>query len=510
METKVALNCAPHSSIKLKNVSRPRDPQRWAFALNAPRPQNGFSVHNNSLNNLVRGINERVFYTDCNGTLPQQPRVNGFEALRPFGVDFTTTYLRPWTLEEFVESYTGRQYNRYKRAADSLASKPLSRDDATVATFIKCEKINFHAKSDPAPRIIQPRDPRFNAAIGVFIKPLEKLIYKNLGKLYRKPCVAKGFDVYQTGDIIASKWRMFENPCAVSLDASRFDQHVSVAALKWTHSVYLQFNDDPEFKRMLGMMLRNVGRGLCADGRVSYEVDGCRMSGDMDTALGNCLLMVAMTYSYCKSLGICHEVMDNGDDIVVIMDRTDEPMFRANLKKYYADLGFTMKVEPTVYVLEEIEFCQMHPVYDGTQWRMVRNLICLAKDLVCTTGQTQVDDWLEAIGLGGISLTSGLPVYQAFYVMLAKFGRKRKKSKIESWHLYSGSGFARLAGLTKRRTAPISTEARVSFEKAFGLDFGRQDALEMLYSQLQKGPLGINHTSFDCLSSSELNCEYLF
>jgi hypothetical protein len=77
----------------------------------------------------------------------------------------------------------------------SLAAKPLSRDDASVATFIKCEKINFHAKADPAPRIIQPRDPRFNAAIGVYIKPLEKLIYKNLGKLYKYPCVAKGFDV---------------------------------------------------------------------------------------------------------------------------------------------------------------------------------------------------------------------------------------------------------------------------------------------------------------------------
>lgn len=510
VETKVTLICDPHPSIKTKNVSRPRDPQRWAFALNAPRPKNGFSVHNNSLNNLLRGINERVFYTDSKGTLPQRPKVGGFNDLVHFDRDFTSTYLKPWTLEEFVESYTGRQYNRYKRAADSLASQPLSSDDATVATFIKCEKINFLAKVDPAPRIIQPRDPRFNAAIGVYIKPLEKLIYKNLGKLYQHPCVAKGFDVFQTGDIIASKWRMYENPCAISLDASRFDQHVSVAALEWTHATYLRFNDDSEFKRMLRMMLRNRGRGLCADGRVTYEVDGCRMSGDMDTALGNCLLMVAMTYSYCKKYGIPHEVMDNGDDIVVIMDQSNEALFRTNVSQHYADLGFTMKIEPTVYVLEEIEFCQMHPVFDGTQWRMVRNPICLAKDLVCTTGQTQVDAWLEAIGLGGISLASGLPVYQSFYVMLAKFGKKRKKSKIEKWHLYAGSGFARLAGMTKRDPANISTESRISFEKAFGLNFTRQVALEALYGQLQKGPLGINHTNFDCLESSDLNCEFLF
>ncbi len=506
----MALECAPHPSLKLKKVSRPKDPQRWAFALDAPRPKNGFSVHNNSLNNLVRGINERVFYTDNKGTKPQRPRNGGFEELRLFDEDLSTTYLRPWTLEEFVESYTGRQYNRYKRAADSLAAQPLSRDDATVATFIKCEKINFLAKADPAPRIIQPRDPRFNAAIGVFIKPLEKLIYKNLGKMYKHPCVAKGFDVYQTGDIMAAKWAMFDTPCAISLDASRFDQHVSVEALEWTHNTYLRYNDDPEFARMLKMMVHNKGRGMCADGRVTYEVEGCRMSGDMDTALGNCLLMVAMTYSYCKKLGIKHEVMDNGDDIVVVMESSDESLFRAKLREYYAELGFTMKIEPTVYVLEEVDFCQMHPVFDGVQWRMVRSPICLAKDLVCTTGQEQVDAWLEAIGLGGISLTSGLPVYQSFYMMLAKFGKKRKKSKIEKWHLYAGSGFARLAGLTKREPALISTEARISFAKAFGLDFCRQEALENMYSQLQKGPLGINHTSFDCLKISELNCEFLF
>lgn len=510
METKADITTCLHPSVQVREVSRPRDPQRWAFALNAPRPMNGFAVHNNSLNNLIRGINERVFYTDGNGTLPQRPRKGGFGELVLFDDDFKHSYLRPWTLEEFVDSYTGRQYNRYKQAADSLASMPLSRDDATVATFIKCEKINFHAKKDPAPRIIQPRHPRFNAAIGVYIKPMEKLIYKNLGKLYKHPCVAKGFDVFQTGDIMASKWGMFENPCAISLDASRFDQHVSVDALKWTHSTYLKYNDDPEFERMLGMMLRNKGRGLCADGRVNYTVEGCRMSGDMDTALGNCLLMVAMTYSYCKKLGIVHEVMDNGDDIVVIMDSSDEPMFLEHVQNFYAGLGFTMKVEPTVHVLEEIEFCQMHPVFDGKQWRMVRNMISLAKDLVCTTGQTQVDDWLEAIGLGGISLTSGLPVYQDFYIMLAKFGKKRKKSKIDKWHHYASSGFARLAGLTKRDPAFITTEARISFEKAFGLNFCRQEVLEDMYSRLTKGPLGINHTSFDCIKVSELNCEFLF
>jgi len=458
-------------------------------------------VHNNSLNNLLRGLNERVFYIDNKRTPPQQPIENAFESLLSFERDFRVCQLRPWSLETFAESYTGGQYKRYRRAVDSLALMPLTRRDCSVSTFVKCEKINFSKKVDPAPRVIQPRNPRFNAAIGRFIKPLEKLVYKRLNRLYHYPSVAKGFNVYQTGDILKCKWEMFKQPCAISLDASRFDQHVSVQALQWSHKIYSKFCDDPEFKSMLNMMLVNKGTASCKDGFVKYSVDGRRMSGDMDTALGNCLLMVAMVYSLCKDLNITHEALDNGDDIVVIMDKEDELKFRDAVPMWFGKLGFSMKIEPTVFLLEEIEFCQMHPVYDGVEWRMVRNLVALAKDIVCTTGQMQVESWLRAIGDGGISLTAGLPVYQEFYTWLRKFGHA--KSRAAKWTLFQSSGFFRLSHLVQRDPKPVTPEARESFRRAFKLPFSAQITLEMMYSQLSTGPLGINHTHFNCISSKQ-------
>lgn len=510
METKVDFIDNLHKNIKLGTVSRPRDPRRWAFTLDAPRPQHGFSVHNNSLNNLLRGLNERVFYTDNNRTSPISPGVSSFDfQLKSFEGNFKTLALEPWTLEQFVNSYSGSQQSRYRRAVDSLAIEPLSDRDCRVATFVKCEKINFSAKQDPAPRVIQPRDPRFNSAIGVYIKPLEKIIYRKLGKLYKFPCVAKGFDVYQTGDLFKNKWEMFTSPCAISLDASRFDQHCSVTALKWTHSIYRKFCHEEEFSKLLDKMLLNVGHGLCKDGFVKYMVEGRRMSGDMDTALGNCLLMVAMTYSLCHELKIKHEVMDNGDDIVVIMDQADEQLFRSEVISWYESLGFKMKVEPTVFTLEHIEFCQMHPVFDGKEWRMVRNLTCLAKDLVCTTGQQQVDQWLQAIGDGGLSLTAGLPILQEFYLWLSKFGNSRK-NKTHMWALYKSSGFFRMAGKRKTVVTCVTPEARLSFERAFNLPFSQQMNLEQVYNTLASGPQGINHTIFDCIENSESHFSFLF
>lgn len=510
METKVDFTGNLHPNIKIGPASRPRDPQRWAFALDAPRPENGYSVHNNSLNNLLRGLNERVFYTDNSRTSPIQPIVSAFMALKYFEDDFRTCTLRPWSLEKFANSYTGGQYKRYRQAVDSLALMPLTKRDCSVSTFVKCEKINFNVKADPAPRVIQPRNPRFNAAIGRFVKPLEKLVYKRLNRLYKYPSVAKGFSVYQTGDILSCKWNMFKTPCAISLDASRFDQHVSVDALKWSHKVYSLFCQDSEFVNMLSMMLTNRGTASCKDGFVRYSVAGRRMSGDMDTALGNCLLMVAMTYSLCKSLKITHEVLDNGDDIVVIMDKHDEIKFREAVPTWFGNLGFKMKIEPTVYELEHIEFCQMHPVFDGVEWRMVRNLVALAKDLVCTTGQKQVESWLRAIGDGGISLTAGLPVYQEFYKWLRRFGNS--KTKVAKWTLFKSSGFFRLSHLVTRSEKPVTPEARISFAKAFNLPFAAQQSIEDVYSSLgpNLGPLGINHTHFDCISSTQINSDILY
>lgn len=510
VETRVDFADNLHPSIEVREVCRPRDPQRWAFAVDAPRPEHRYSVHNNSLNNLLRGLNERVFFTDNNRTERLTPLKGAFSQLDVFNKEFKVCELVPWTLEELVDSYTGSQRTRYERAANSLALMPLSKRDSRVATFVKCEKINFSQKDDPAPRVIQPRDPRFNAAIGKFVKPLEKLIYRRLGKLYKLPCVAKGFDVYQTGDIIKSKWDMFKVPCAVSLDASRFDQHCSVDALKWTHEVYKRFCSEEEFSTLLNEMLYNKGHGMCKDGFLKYEVAGCRMSGDMDTALGNCLLMVAMTYSLCKSLGIAHEVMDNGDDITVFMDSGDVAAFTAAVPEWYAALGFKMKIEAPVYVLEHVDFCQMHPVYDGNEWRMVRNLSALCKDLICTTNQQQVDKWIGAIGQGGLSLTAGLPVYQPFYEWLAQFGKSGKKNNTQKWKLFQSSGFFRLSSLVNRSACPISVEARESFERAFGMSFAQQEGIEAVYSNLSLGPLGINHTDFNCLEENSINNPYIF
>lgn len=454
-----------------------------------------FGVHNNSLVNLRRGLVERVFNVEGPDGLQRPPlpgqgvisrRLSPFlSALRPH-----LPKTAPSTAEEFVECYKGdRRWRVYENARLSLLLRPVDRRDAQLKTFVKAEKIDFTAKPDPAPRVIQPRDPRYNLEVGRFLKKLEHQIFDAISAVNDGvPVVMKGHNAHGTAKWLRHKWDMFRKPVAVGLDASRFDQHVSLDALKWEHSVYLDCfkgQDRVELARLLRWQLRNKGVGVATDGQIKYTVEGCRMSGDMNTGLGNCLLMCAMVYAYCSEKGIAHQLANNGDDCVVIMESRDLAKFMDGLQLWFLEMGFTMKVEDPVNIFEKVEFCQTQPVWDGERWVMTRNpWKCIPKDLMTFLDVNRpkvAQGWMAAIGECGLSLSGGLPVLQEFYRALLRNGQIGGISK----HPALESGFFRLARGMARSYRSVGACARVSFWEAFGILPSTQEQIEDYYSRVE-------------------------
>lgn len=128
-----------------------------------------FGVHNSSINNLERALYERVFFVSDGGEFKPPPKPKSaqmfVERLSRFKQSFRKLIppTTAWSFNDFVNSYTGRKRGVYERAVSSLATKPLDIRDSYIQAFVKAEKINFSAKKDPAPRVIQPRSPRYNA-----------------------------------------------------------------------------------------------------------------------------------------------------------------------------------------------------------------------------------------------------------------------------------------------------------------------------------------------------------
>lgn len=156
---------------------------RRTFIVDGASPPVKFRVHNNSIVNLERAVNERVFQVQLNGCFQEPPRPQSFDffAGRLFGFRkllnghlFSTT---PITYEAFVGLYRGRRQLVYQQAADSLLrGETLTQRDAEIRCFVKAEKINFTAKSDPAPRVIQPRSPRYNVEVGRYLRDRKSVV----------------------------------------------------------------------------------------------------------------------------------------------------------------------------------------------------------------------------------------------------------------------------------------------------------------------------------------------
>lgn len=438
-----------------------------------------FIVHNQSLANSVRAVLGRVLLREVDGGLvaPPQPDPGSWLSdMKGFRDLLRGRVVVPSSVEEFLDMYAGDRRQRvYQQAHESLLNTPVSRRDAWIKAFVKAEKVALKKnKLDPCPRLIQPRSPRYNLCVGRFLKALEPVLYKQIERRTKDThCpvhIAKGRNAGQTGKLFHEVWSRFEKPCAISMDASRFDQHVSKDALQWEHAVYLdrfRGQSKADLVRLLGWQVENKGVVYSPDGKVKYKTSGSRMSGDMNTALGNVLIMCAMCWTWAHKQGVRCEVIDNGDDVVYICELKDRRKLEVGLVDQFKRWGFTMEVEKPVTVLEKIEFCQTQPVLLSSGYVMVRDpRVCLAKDLTSVQPlHFGYRGYLTAVGVCGHNMYADSPVLGSFYKACIREG------KGVQWKAgpLSETGFARLARGMVARDVPISDASRVSFWKAFGI-----------------------------------------
>lgn len=387
------------------------------------------TTHNNSIDNLIRGVGERVLFTDKKLTRPLANLPNIFE--HRCGVYKRTLVQRlgkqsPVSRQRFVNYYKGRRRTIYQSASDGLALRPLRVPDSHLSTFIKAEKINLTLKPDPAPRVIQPRKVRYNVEVGKYLLPIEHKVYDAIDDLFKSPTIMSKYNSRTQAEIIVDKWNSFTNPVCLGLDASRFDQHVGVDALKFEHDFYHRLFNSKTLQKRLQRQIHNVGYAVAPDGKFKYTKTGSRMSGDMNTSLGNKFLMCLMAYAFIKTKSFRIEFVNNGDDCLIITDKKNLGNIQNNLKGYFADFGFNIVTELPVYEIEHIEFCQCKPMKVNNIWRMVRNVkTCLLKDVTAVNLGHDVGmyrAWLADVAGCGQTFAGDVPVLGSFYNMLKRFG----------------------------------------------------------------------------------------
>lgn len=493
-------------------VARPKTPEK------VKRPKvvcifpygNGLSMtaYSVTYSNVLTALLTRMFLVDYGKGFERPPEVQKEAVRRLYHIQNKIIKeigrCEPWTKERFLSTYSGRKLKRYQDASEVYEMHGVSRSDAIVNTFSKKEKQmmcmagkkkNFNGLTAdllttgitvcPDPRAINSRKYVYHYALGRYIKCFEHQMFKTINKQFGEVVVMKGHNMDSRGDLIAQKWFTYQNPVAVGLDAKRFDQHVRPEMLRYEHRLYNMCFRSKELSRLLSMQVVNKGVYYGDDGYIKYRKNGCRMSGDMNTGMGNVQIMCAMVWTYMSSKKIQYSFINDGDDCVLIMDHYN--LHKINdLKTEFLKWGFYMEVEKPVYELELLEFCQARPIQIATgHWRMVRDpRVCLTKDTMSLRAEwnnpINIDQYRNAIGQCGLALCSGVPVMQSFYQAMRRGVEHMLPPKSYDYD----QGMYRVSrGMKIKQTEP-TVEARTSFNLAFGVSVDEQIELERYYEQI--------------------------
>lgn len=454
---------------------------------------NNLFFYNNSLSVARRALNERLYYVKSPSGLVPCPRPSPGQFSKLARVKNTLLrnmpYIPPvWSVERFVQSYTGPKLKRYEAAALRLERVGPKRSMGYWNTFIKAEWYDGTLKKDPCPRLIQPRSYEYNILIGRYIRPVEKALYTAINNMFGYEVVMKCHAPWTRAKHLRHHWEQFSNPVFIGFDASRFDQHVSKEALQFEHSIYNAIFRDKELAKFLEWQIDNTGFAAMNDGVLKYTSEGCRGSGDMNTSCGNVVLMCTIIYAYLSCLGVKTRFINDGDDGGVIIEASDLHLME-NLAAHCLEYGFEMEIEKPVHQFEHIEFCQSQPVQvSSDRWMMVRNIHkCLKLDRcsIVSRDWATFEEVQHATGLCGLALYEGFPVLDSWYRnMLSESVRASRVERLmrdiktgpRTWRTYA----------TQKRGFEVDVDiARISIYNAFNILPDEQVSLEQKFRAIK-------------------------
>jgi len=465
---------------------------REYIALPCVMGDSALGIFNNTVDAACVALTERYLNLKVDGVLtaPIQAEEGVFNtpamvAMKNFIVRGCKRKAHVYSRREVVEMYTGPKRKLYEDAMLSLEHTPLEKKDAWLKTFIKFEKTDL----SKAPRVINPRTTRYTLELARYLKKLEKPVYHRINKFCNSVTnctIVKGLNVVDSATVLREKWDRFVSPCFVGGDITKLDMHIGVDALEHEHSIYNKIFSSRRLNRLLKWQLLNKGKAYFGDGSVAFKMRGTRCSGDINTSLGNVIVVCSVIIPYLQSLLIDFELIDNGDDFGVFFESEHLQLVVQGLPEWFKRHGFVLTMEAPVFVFEQVEFCQTKPVFDGEVWRMCRlPQTVFRKDTICTIPIQNSKiwrKWLGAVGDCGLSLTKGLPVLGAFYRAFKRSGVVADDS-IKRLVFRNTSMMSSIHNLHITSTG-ISEDARVSFYNAFGIVPDMQRCLEEQFDNL--------------------------
>lgn len=380
--------------------------------------------------------------------------------------------LHPFSRTKVVYSYMGRWRTKYMYAQQSYHEQGVMNKHSRLTLFPKDDlEMGLPSK---APRAIQYRHPIFMLEQGRYTKSIEAWFYKLKDK-YDTYIVGKS-DPFTIANTLVKKASNFYNPTFLMLDASKFDSCVDVEWLKFCLEYYLTLFPKIYHRKIKWLWSKTyINKGYTKQG-LKYKTHGTRMSGDMDTGLGNSIIMYTMLCNYLKEVGISkYSILVNGDDSIVVIENKDLTASR-NLD-YFQRAGFNMKFE-VAHSIEEAEFCQARLIETDYGQTMARNPQRVMGRTSWTTTQRSKSNYrafVNTLGLCERAASWGVPIASTMATRMIEAANTTKRIFISPWLEQHYNGMRKW---WKNGIPTISLNTRISFSNAWGISCEEQVDIE--------------------------------
>lgn len=384
----------------------------------------------------------------------------------------------PLRLCEVVKMFPPKKQRVYLEAAQSLVSCPLMKKDEYISAFVKREKLPLLQKNND-PRMIQFRSRRYNLSLAVYTRAIEKRLYHVKDPMTNTPAFAKGLNQRQRAQQIVALWARYKRPTSLSLDLSRWDMNCNQDLLKVMHQVYLKCIPDDHLKTLLKVQLKN--RGFTKNG-IRYRREGGVMSGDMTTALGNCILVFVIQAAFRRKEKGSWAIMSDGDDHLIIGEAEEVTNLQLKMEKWFQELGHKMRVEGTTNQLNQVLFCQSKPLYHNGIWEMMPDPHkVLSSSFMVSSNAPFKKHYLEQVWLARAILHQGQPILGPLFKGLVRRGKLDQTIKLD----LDNQEFARLNFLMRkdqrlRVELDVDEEAREQVTQMWEIDPTTQELLERM------------------------------
>nr|QXV86431.1 RNA-dependent RNA polymerase [Nodaviridae sp.] len=429
-------------------------------------------IHSDCYHNQLRSLYERVL------AITPQPVHTALKSLRLEAKRMAQSlgHCYPATLDTVLLLFPKHKQKVYAKARKSFFAQPLEAKDCNPRAFVKCEKL----RQLKAPRMIQYRTTRFNLMLGRYTRPMEHLLYK-LKDLHGNKLIAKGMNSRQRAKHLWGLWNQVEDPVALSLDLTRWDLHCNKELIKIMHLFYLTITPDEELRDLLQHQLINTG--LTSHG-IRYRSQGGVMSGDMTTALGNCALLVIIVSTLFKAIvqkmpGLQWRMIDDGDDFVVVVNRSYAKIVASEMKIWFDSLGHVLKVEQEVSDFHQIQFCQSKPLRHHGILEMVPDPHKVLATAFTIVGKREQREYLSELWKMRAILHQGQPVLGPIFLYLSEKYPTDKPVKIGLEYVMSRDARDKVVW------RDVENESRILYAEQWGWDIDEQLAVEAWYKLVE-------------------------